>query len=233
MAVNPFCKSLYSSVVERQSCKLKVLGSIPSGGSCASHQPSYPICIARLLSAELIPIQHLSVATDMPKSWPALPYPCGKTVWPSAPSRRLVAAFREDVGWNPTAFIFCSVDDVESRSLDWLFHSSTTSRNYSLTGPRRLPIACLSIKRPMSLVSRGQLGWWSDVTSTHGAWKHAAVRFRLRVDGIIHGRISLEVICFRAVTNYQNIQGDHFAQFSSKTGLSRPHREVMTPCEAF
>ena len=26
--------SLYSSVVERQSCKLKVLGSIPSGGSC-------------------------------------------------------------------------------------------------------------------------------------------------------------------------------------------------------
>ena len=26
------CSSLYSSVVERQSCKLKVLGSIPSGG---------------------------------------------------------------------------------------------------------------------------------------------------------------------------------------------------------
>ena len=26
---------LYSSVVERQSCKLKVLGSIPSGGCCA------------------------------------------------------------------------------------------------------------------------------------------------------------------------------------------------------
>ena len=26
------CPSLYSSVVERQSCKLKVLGSIPSGG---------------------------------------------------------------------------------------------------------------------------------------------------------------------------------------------------------
>ena len=75
VAVNPFCKCLYSSVVERQSCKLKVLGSIPSGDSCASHQPSYPICIARLLSAELIPLQHLSVPTDMPKSWPALPYP--------------------------------------------------------------------------------------------------------------------------------------------------------------
>ena len=28
-------KRLYSSVVERQSCKLKVLGSIPSGGFCA------------------------------------------------------------------------------------------------------------------------------------------------------------------------------------------------------
>ena len=27
-------QSLYSSVVERQSCKLKVLGSIPSGGLC-------------------------------------------------------------------------------------------------------------------------------------------------------------------------------------------------------
>ena len=26
------CQGLYSSVVERQSCKLKVLGSIPSGG---------------------------------------------------------------------------------------------------------------------------------------------------------------------------------------------------------
>ena len=28
-------KRLYSSVVERQSCKLKVLGSIPSGGCMA------------------------------------------------------------------------------------------------------------------------------------------------------------------------------------------------------
>ena len=32
--------SLYSSVAERQSCKLKVLGSIPSGGSCARWQES-------------------------------------------------------------------------------------------------------------------------------------------------------------------------------------------------
>lgn len=32
----PDTVSLYSSVVERQSCKLKVLGSIPSGGFCTS-----------------------------------------------------------------------------------------------------------------------------------------------------------------------------------------------------
>ena len=32
----PAHKSLYSSVVERQSCKLKVLGSIPSGGTVLS-----------------------------------------------------------------------------------------------------------------------------------------------------------------------------------------------------
>ena len=32
MSIAPMCTtSLYSSVVERQSCKLKVLGSIPSG----------------------------------------------------------------------------------------------------------------------------------------------------------------------------------------------------------
>ena len=30
-----FVESLYSSVAERQSCKLKALGSIPSGGSVA------------------------------------------------------------------------------------------------------------------------------------------------------------------------------------------------------
>ena len=158
---------------------------------------------------------------------------CGKTVWPSAPRRRLVSAFREGVGSNPTAFIFCAVDDVESRNLDWQFHSSTTSRNYSLIIPRRLPMVCLSIKRPVPLESRGESGWWSDVTSTHGTSKHAAVRFLLPADGIIHGRISLVETCFRAVTNYQNFQGDHFAQFSSKTGLSRPHREGMIPCEVF
>ena len=45
MAGNLFPNCLYSSVVERQSCKLKVLGSIPSGGSFASSQPAYPVCI--------------------------------------------------------------------------------------------------------------------------------------------------------------------------------------------
>ena len=76
--VSLFFKCFYSSVVECQSCKLKVLGSVPSGGSCASNQQSYPFCIARLLPAELIPLQHLSVPTDMPKSLPALPYPMRK-----------------------------------------------------------------------------------------------------------------------------------------------------------
>ena len=33
-----FRHSLYSSVAERQSCKLKVLGSIPSGGYCRTRQ---------------------------------------------------------------------------------------------------------------------------------------------------------------------------------------------------
>lgn len=32
------CTCLYSSVAERQSCKLKVLGSIPSGGSTRKTQ---------------------------------------------------------------------------------------------------------------------------------------------------------------------------------------------------
>ena len=52
-------------------------------------------------------------------------------------------------------------------------------------------------------------------------------------DGIIHGRISLEAICFRAITYYQNIQGDHLAHFSSKTAPGRAHREGVTPCEVF
>jgi hypothetical protein len=37
-----------------------------------------PLCIARLLPAELTLLQHLSVPTDMPKSVPALPYPMRK-----------------------------------------------------------------------------------------------------------------------------------------------------------
>ena len=35
--------SLYSSVVERQSCKLKVLGSIPSGGFFLSFMTSFHV----------------------------------------------------------------------------------------------------------------------------------------------------------------------------------------------
>jgi hypothetical protein len=73
--VTLFFKCVYNSVVEHQSCKLKVLGPIPSGGSCASNQQSYPLCTARLLPAELIALQHLSVPKDTPQSVPALPYP--------------------------------------------------------------------------------------------------------------------------------------------------------------
>ena len=60
-------KSLYSSVAERQSCKLKVLGSIPSGGcmpsSCA-HQASQSLCLSIL-----------ATATDLAM----------RTVWPDRP----------------------------------------------------------------------------------------------------------------------------------------------------
>ena len=103
----------------------KVLGSIPSGGSCASHQPSYRICIARLLPAELIPLQHLSVPTDMPKSLPARPYPMRQ----DSLAERSKAA------------------DVESRNLECLCHCSTASRSCSLLRPRQLMMVCLSIKR--------------------------------------------------------------------------------------
>ena len=37
-------KSLYSSVVERQCCKLKVLGSIPSGGLCQMSSVGFISC---------------------------------------------------------------------------------------------------------------------------------------------------------------------------------------------
>ena len=47
-----FCQGLYSSVAERQSCKLKVLGSIPSGGllqDCISSHPFKPSCLPCLM----------------------------------------------------------------------------------------------------------------------------------------------------------------------------------------
>ena len=36
------------------------------------------------------------------------------------------------------------------------------------------------------LESRGESGWCSDVTSTHGAWRHAGVRFPLSGVFITH-----------------------------------------------
>jgi hypothetical protein len=72
--------------------------------------------------------------------------------------------------------------DVENRNLDWPFHSSTTSRSPSPFRPRRLPMVCLIIKAPLSLHSRGESGWCSDVTSIHGAWRHAGIRLFLPGD---------------------------------------------------
>ena len=35
------------------------------------------------------------------------------------------------------------------------------------------------------LLGRGESGWCSDMTSTHGAWRHAGVRFLLFGDALI------------------------------------------------
>ena len=94
------------SVVECQSCKLKVLGSVPIGGSCASNQQSYPFCIARLLPAELIPLQHLSVPSDMPKSLPALPYPMRENSTAERSKAVAQGAIPRGRGLKLTAFIF-------------------------------------------------------------------------------------------------------------------------------
>jgi hypothetical protein len=52
-------------------------------------------------------------------------------------------------------------------------------------------------------------------------------------DGLIHSRISLEVICLKAIINDQNIYGDRLLQCSSKTALSRARREGMFPCRVY
>jgi hypothetical protein len=52
-------------------------------------------------------------------------------------------------------------------------------------------------------------------------------------DGVIRRRSCLEVIGFPALTIYQNIYGDHLAQCSSKTALSRALRESMIPREVY
>jgi hypothetical protein len=180
--VNMFFKCLYNSIVERQSCKLNVLGPIPSGGSCASNQQSYPLCTARFLPAELIRLQHLSVPTDMPKPQPAVPYPRRKDSLAERSKTVAQGAIPRGHGLEPTADICCAVADVESRKLDWQFHSSTTSQSPSPVRPRQLRMVCLIIQAPLSLHSRGESGWCSDVTSTHGAWRHAGIRFLLPGD---------------------------------------------------
>ena len=113
-----FCKCVYSSVVERQACKLKVLGPIPSGGSCASNQQSYPSCTASLLPAVLIALQHLSVPKDTPQSSPALQYPMREdSLAERSKGGWLKAPLREGVGSKTEAVTFCDVDDVESSDL--------------------------------------------------------------------------------------------------------------------
>jgi hypothetical protein len=101
----------------------------------------------------------------------------GKTVWPRSLRRWLEVTFREGVGSNPKTVISCAVADVESRSLDWQFHSSRASQSRSPFGPRQLPM--LSIAAPLSLHSRGESRWCSDVTSTRRAWRLASFRFLL------------------------------------------------------
>ena len=52
-------KCLYSSVAERQSCKLKVLGSIPSGGSCDVPQTNCDDRPSKSKAVSPIPNLHL------------------------------------------------------------------------------------------------------------------------------------------------------------------------------
>ena len=49
------------------------------------------------------------------------------------------------------------------------------------------------------LLGRGESGWCSDVTSTHGAWRHAGVRFLLSGVLVVHqfmrGSLRTFIIC--------------------------------------
>ena len=68
-------RSLYSSVVERQSCKLKVLGSIPSGGCAAP--PDWFACPHgaddfRIVGCVQISAKAHSMATGMRTMWYSL-----------------------------------------------------------------------------------------------------------------------------------------------------------------
>ena len=53
-----------------------------------------------------------------------------------------------------------------------------------MLGKLRSPMIAASIVGPPTHHGRGESGWCSDVTSTHGAWRHAGVRFLL--PGICH-----------------------------------------------
>ena len=55
------------------------------------------------------------------------------------------------------------------------------------------------VERNKKSSGRGESGWCSDVTSTHGAWRHAGVRFLLLGDfkpSLQHHLLGLNNTCF-------------------------------------
>ena len=55
------------------------------------------------------------------------------------------------------------------------------------------------------VIGRGESGWCSDVTSTHGAWRHAGVRFLLPGEWL---KESLFLVAFPTVS--QGLKFEHF-----------------------
>ena len=106
-----------------------------------------------------------------------------KTVWPSGLRRWLKAPFRKGAGSNPAAVILLKTATY------WHTQISTPIAMECKISLRSVVAATAQTIRtaftgehdmvPFILASRGESGWCSDVTSTHGAWRHAGVRFPL------------------------------------------------------
>ena len=58
----------------------------------------------------------------------------------------------------------------------------------------RYDIYCICTIIIYYLSGRGESGWCSDMTSTHGAWRHAGVRFLL--SGVIPGHVSIYIYVY-------------------------------------